>query len=94
MRLVPVQLGPSLVLGSAVAANDWIAECVDCPGFSSEMTNRSLRFEAEGRAHIASVASALCHAWHDGSQWPAETVDLELGTGCVASRHLNGNGQA
>ena len=57
-----------------VSADGWVIECVDCPKQFDNMTNRSLRLDAEGHPHIAYGGDGLYYAWHDGADWHYETV--------------------
>ena len=37
----------------SAASRGWLVECVDCPKYFSNMTDRSLRLDAAGHPHIA-----------------------------------------
>ena len=86
-------LVPLLALQSTpAAAGGWVIECVDCPRLFSEMTDRSLRLDAAGHAHIAYGGDYLYYARHDGVNWHYETVDNSPGVGAHASLILDGDG--
>ncbi len=73
-------------------AGGWVIECVDCPRQFSNMTDRSLRLDAEGHPHIAYGEEHLYHAWHDGANWHYEVVDNSPYVGQHASLALDAGG--
>jgi regulation of enolase protein 1 (concanavalin A-like superfamily) len=86
-------LGSFLALQAAPAAADgWVIECVDCPRQFSNMTDRSLRLDAEGHPHVAYGEEHLYHAWHDGANWHYEVVDDSPYVGQHASLTLDAGG--
>ena len=70
----------------------WDIQRVDAPKLFSNMTDRSLRLDANGNPHIAYGGDYLYYAWHDGTQWHIETVDTSEGVGSYASLALDVNG--
>ena len=76
----------------SVASLGWAIECVDCPKYFEEMSDRSLRLDAAGYPHIAYGSDHLYYAWHDGATWHLETVDEAPGVGSYASLALDGGG--
>jgi hypothetical protein len=64
---------------------DWQGECVDCPRWFQNLTDRSLQFDSQGWLHIAYGGDHLYHAWHDGITWQIKTVDPASGVGGYAS---------
>jgi hypothetical protein len=73
-------------------SDGWVIECVDCPKQFEEMTDRSLRVDADGHFHIAYGEDHLYYAWHDGMEWHYETVDYSPKVGSYASLALDGEG--
>ena len=61
---------------SASANADWHTECVDCPNWISNLSNRSLALDSTGHPHLVYGGDRLFHAWHDGLAWHTETVNL------------------
>ena len=83
---------PSTGAGSlSQPAAGWEIECVDCPKYFLDMTDRSLRLDAGGHPHIAYGGDALYYAWHDGSDWRLETVDSNPSVGEYAALALDGD---
>ena len=77
---------------NSTASLGWVIECVDCPKYFEEMSDRSLRLDAAGHPHIAYGSDHLYYAWHDGTTWHLETVDDAPGVGSYASLALDGGG--
>jgi hypothetical protein len=50
------------------ASRGWLTECVDCPKYFTNMTDRSLRLDAAGHPRNAYGADYLYYAWHDGGK--------------------------
>ena len=69
-------------------------QCVDCPKNFNDVTDRSLRVDADGRAHVAYGKDHLYYAWHDGLTWHKETVDPSAYVGSSASLALDSSGKA
>jgi hypothetical protein len=70
----------------------WITECIDCDKRIVEMTNQSMKLDANGNPHIAYGGDHLYYAWFDGSTWQYETADIAAGVGGNASLALDQNG--
>ncbi len=85
----------TMLLPPAPASADggWHTECVDCPKYVAEMSDRSLRLDGDGHPHIAYGGDHLYYAWHDGTGWHYETVDKAPGVGEHASLALDGSGR-
>lgn len=73
-------------------AQDWEIECVDCPKKFTDMTDRSLRLDDNGRPHIAYGEDHLYYAWLEGAAWHYETVDESPNVGRYASLALDASG--
>ena len=71
------------------SAGGWQTECVDCPRQFINMTDRSLRLDAEGHPHVAYGGDHLYYAWSDGVDWHIETVDDGEWVGEYASLALD-----
>lgn len=71
------------------SADNWQTECVDCSRYFERMTDRSLRLDDEGHAHIAYGGHHLYYARHDGTLWHYETVDESPTVGEYASLALD-----
>ena len=87
---ISVLSAPSAIQSTA---SDWQIECVDCPRQFNNMTDRSLRLDAEGHPHIAYGGDHLYYAWNDGIDWHIETVDNSQWVGEYASLALDGMGR-
>jgi len=87
-------LGTTLAGGRPVRADVWVIECVDCPRYFDNLTDRSLRLDAAGHPRVAYGEDHLYYAWHDGSQWHSQVVDADPGVGGYASLALDGSGYA
>ena len=70
----------------------WVIECADCPKQFTEMSNRSLRLDADGHPHIAYGEDHLYYAWYDGADWHYETADAAPNVGAHAALALDGSG--
>lgn len=87
--------GFEILFGSPKQPSDWQFECVDCPPQFRSLTEHSLRYDAQGRPHIAFGGNFLYHAWHDGQKWQTEIVDDRVGFGFEgASLVLDADGRA
>ena len=74
-HLLSLTLALALFLGTAPtvytaeplpSAGGWQTECADCPRQFSNMTDHSLRLDAEGHPHVAYGGDHLYYAWSDG----------------------------
>jgi hypothetical protein len=92
LSLLAVLLAPLSFQATPAAADGWVIECVDCPKLFSDMTDRSLRLDAEEHPHIAYGGDHLYYAWHDGANWHYETAGDSPGVGLFASLALNEDG--
>jgi hypothetical protein len=96
--LVAISLLLSLFLGlvppleTSAGERTWIVQCVDCPKYFDQMTDRALRLDAGGHPHIAYGGDHLYYARHDGSTWWRETVDPSDRVGSYASLALDAAG--
>lgn len=80
------------ILVSTASPQTWEIEVVDNGKQFSQMTDRSLRLDAEGNPHIAYGEDHLYYAFHDGIAWHYEVADLSYGVGLHASLALDGSG--
>lgn len=94
MRWTVLVLVLSLVApwATAARADTWIIECVDCPKYFRDMSDRSLRLDGADRPHVAYGGDQLFYAWHNGSGWLYETVDQTPGAGTHAALALDTSG--
>jgi hypothetical protein len=82
-----------LLLGAhAATAYDWEIEVVEDGKLFSEMTDRSLRLDAQGHPHIAYGEDHLYYAFHDGLTWHYEVADSSCDVGSHASLALDAAG--
>ena len=70
----------------------WDIQRIDSPKLPADMTDRSLRIDANGHPHIAYGGDYLYYAWHNGTEWKIETVDTSEGVGSFASLALDSSG--
>ncbi len=77
---------------TSLNGHTWHIQRVDTPRFFQEMTDRSLRLDAQNHPHIAYGGDFLYYAWYDGTQWHSEIVDDSGGVGRYASLALDGDG--
>lgn len=70
----------------------WHIQRVDAPKLFSDMTDRSLRLNADGHFRIAYGEDFLYYIWYDGRTWHKEVVDRSPGTGRYASLALDAAG--
>jgi hypothetical protein len=87
-------LGLSAPQAISTESGEGVIECVDCPKSFGGMTDRSLRLDADGHAHMAYGSDHLYYAWHDGESWRYETADDSPGVGSSASLALDEDGYA
>ena len=92
LGLLALLLTPLASQVTPAMADGWVIECADCPKQFSNMTDRSLRLDAEGHPHIAYGEDHLYYAWHDGANWHYETVDDSPGVGSYTSLALDKGG--
>lgn len=69
----------------------WEIECVDCPRYFENMTDRSFRLDGADKPHLAYGGDALYHMVDLGAGWQRETVDPAAGVGSYASMAISGN---
>ncbi|MCX7683364.1 MAG: carboxypeptidase regulatory-like domain-containing protein, partial [Anaerolineae bacterium] len=67
----------------------WHIQRVDAPKLFSDMTDRSLRLDSDGRIHIAYGEDFLYYIWYDGQTWHKAIVDDSPGVGRYASLALD-----
>jgi hypothetical protein len=70
----------------------WALECIDCPKIFYWMSDRSLRLDGTGHAHLAYGGDALYYAWFDGVAWQYEVVDSTSSAGEGAALALDSSG--
>lgn len=87
----PANAAPGPARTSSQNPGDWILECVDCPRWFENLTDRSLQLDSSGYPHVAYGGDHLYYARHDGDQWVFETVDDAVGVGSYASLALDGH---
>lgn len=85
--------GDELPADTNETAQIWKSEIVDMPGYFDYMSDRSLRFDSAGNAHLVFGGDRLYYAVFDGASWQIETVDTDVGTGLGASLDLDADGQ-
>jgi hypothetical protein len=73
--------------------NNWELDCVDCPRWFENLTDRSLQLDQDGYPHVAFGGDHLYYAWHDGNEWTYTTVDPQRAVGAYASLALDGSGK-
>ncbi len=69
----------------------WSVECVDCPRYFENMTDRSFRLDGADHPHLAYGGDALYHMVDLGAGWQRETVDSAPGVGSYASMAIDGD---
>jgi hypothetical protein len=77
--LISASLGVSANQSTAVPASqteiDWQTEFVEMPEEFKNMTDRSLRVDGEGHAHIVFGGDQLNYTWYNGKEWNHTVVD-------------------
>lgn len=68
---------------------EWHVECVDCPRYFADMTDRTLALDTDGQPHVVYGGNHLYYAWRDGTRWYTETVDSAESVGRYASLALD-----
>jgi hypothetical protein len=68
---------------------EWHVECVDCPRYFADMTDRTLALDTDGQPHVVYGGNHLYYAWRDGTRWYTETVDSVESVGRYASLALD-----
>jgi hypothetical protein len=91
VQLAPDSLGEQRVDGR-LESEGWHIECVDCPKWFEDMTDRSLRLDKDGYPHIAYGGDHLYYAWFDGVIWHYQIVDDSPNVGEYASLALDDAG--
>lgn len=89
----PTSLTSGEASGLAADAG-WDLACVDCPRYFQNMTDRSLRLDANEHPHVAYGDDHLYYAWRDDTTWHTEVVDNSPGVGSYAALALDGTGYA
>jgi len=69
----------------------WAVECVDCPRYFENMTDRSFRLDSADKPHLAYGGDALYHMYALDTGWQRETVDPAPGVGSYASMAISGD---
>jgi hypothetical protein len=59
-----------------VPAHFWLTKRLTSPSQFEWMSNRSLALDSAGHPHIVYGDNSLYYAWHDGTNWHRETVDM------------------
>ena len=91
---ISVGVFPAFTAKKSLQDLDLAIECVDCPKDFGEVTDRSLRIDADDHPHVAFGGDHLYYAWNDGASWHKETVDTSDGVGSSASLALDSGGKA
>ena len=91
--LISASLGVSASQSTAVSASqeeiDWKTEFVEMPEAFKNMTDRSLRVDGEGHAHIVFGGDQLNFVWYDGKNWKHTVVDSAYKVGQFAALALD-----
>jgi hypothetical protein len=88
----PAALNPRFPQDDAAVGSNvgvWSTDCIDCPPFFVDMSDRSLRVDSADHLHIAYGSDHLYYAWHDGGEWHRQTVDDGPDVGASASLALD-----
>ncbi len=72
----------------------WAVEAVDRAKLFRNMEDRSLALDAAGHPHVAYGDDNLFYAWHDGTSWHYEVVDVGVDVGEYAALRLDAQGGA
>lgn len=94
MILAPRTMTPALARSASAPALAWDVQCLGCGKEFYNMSERSLRLDANGHAHMAYGARNLYYAWFDGTTWQSIIVDPAAGVGQAASLALDAQGYA
>ncbi|MCU0611440.1 MAG: hypothetical protein MUE60_06585, partial [Candidatus Eisenbacteria bacterium] len=81
-----------LAQGYAESAVGWEIEVVDNGKQFSNMTDRSLRLDAQGHPHVAYGEDWLYYGFFDGLEWHYEVADSSPRVGQYASLALDSSG--
>jgi hypothetical protein len=81
-----------LLVARPAVGLEWEIEVVHDGKAFSEMSDRSLRLDTQGRPHIAYGEDHLYYAFHDGAAWQCEVADPSGDVGQYASLGLDGSG--
>jgi hypothetical protein len=77
---------------SAVALDDWTIECVDCPKYFDNLSNRSAVLDSNDLPHVAYGGDHLYYGYLDvGGEWHSEVVDDSPRVGFGAALALDSN---
>jgi hypothetical protein len=87
--LAPIEKSSS----SGFAVDDWVIECVDCPRYFDNLTNRSAVLDANELPHVAYGGDHLYYGYLDGDgEWQSEVVDVSARVGFSTAMVLDSNG--
>ena len=81
-----------LATDSPCFGQGWEISSIDYPPQFSNMTDRSLRLDAQGHPHVVYGEDHLYYASYDGMSWRRETADDEPQTGEYASMVFDASG--
>lgn len=85
---------PPLGPGAALTTLTWNVETVDQAKLFRAMGDRHLALDAAGHPHVAYGDDNLFYAWHDGTAWHYETVQVAEDVGEHAALGLDAQGRA
>ena len=91
MLMAPIQGAAAEKLPQTPETGDitWEIHNVDAPKHYTNMTDRSMRFDSTGKAHVAFGGDHLYYAWFDGTNWQTTTVDSSQDVGQYAALALD-----
>ncbi len=75
------------------SSDNWRIEVVDAPKYFDNFYSRSIAIDNNNNPHIAYGGDRLYYAYHYGSTWNYQSVDVSLGVGSYASISLDMSGK-
>lgn len=77
---------------NTVALDDWTIECIDCPRYFDNLSNRSAVLDSNDLPHVAYGGDHLYYGYLDvGGEWHSEVVDASPRVGFGAALALDSN---